>query len=207
MNGTLFYSCYFGGDGPLGVTAAIEPQTGRVLWSTTDYAVHAGCTVSGQDGRIYLGGYNPVEGKTNRVWCLDAKDGSLIWKSDPVSRAIHTVTIGKRLLFTHSQYYNGYVIDKETGKIVNDSLTKGYRCTRFTLSEPYLVGPNLDLFDLSDPAKVTLDSCGPPVDLLVCLGAIVSNGRVFHTTNGTGLQCSAVYGEEADRLISPWEEK
>jgi outer membrane protein assembly factor BamB len=205
MDGTLYYSCYFGGDGPLGVTAAIQPETGRVLWSTTEHAVHAGCTLSGQDGRLYLGGYNPVEGKINRVWCLDAKDGSLVWKSDPVSRAIHTITIGQKLLFTHSQYNNGYVIDKETGRIINDTLTRGYRCTRFTLSEPYLLGPNLDLFDLSDPGRVTLESCGPPVDLLVCLGALVSNGRIFHTTNGTGLQCSAVYGKEAETLTPPWE--
>jgi len=197
MDGTLYYSCYFGGKGPLGVTAAIEPETGRVLWSTTDYSVHAGCTVSGHDGRLYLGGYNPVEGKTNRVWCLDARDGSLVWKSEPLSRAIHVVTIGQRFLFTHSQYNNGFAIDKETGKILCDNLTKGYRCTRFTLSGSYLLGPNLDLFDLSDLEHVELVSCGPPVDLLVCLGALVSNGRVFHTTNGTGLQCSAVYGQEA----------
>ena len=205
MDDTLYYSCYFGGKGPLGVTAAIEPETGRLLWSTTDYSVHAGCTVSGRDGRLYLGGYNPVEGKTNRVWCLDAKDGSLIWKSEPLSRAIHVVTIGKKYLFAHSQYYNGFVIDKDTGKILSDNLTKRYRCTRFTLSEPYLLGPNLDLFDLSDPQHVRLASCGPPVDLLVCLGAFVSNGRIFHTTNGTGLQCSAVYGEEAKTLSPPWQ--
>ena len=32
---------------PTGVTAAIDPATGRVLWSTTDHAVHSGCTISG----------------------------------------------------------------------------------------------------------------------------------------------------------------
>ena len=35
MDGTLYYSCYFGGEGPTGVTAAIEPETGKVLWKTT----------------------------------------------------------------------------------------------------------------------------------------------------------------------------
>lgn len=205
MDRILYYSCYFGGSGPLGITAAIEPETGESIWSTTKYSVHAGCGVSGKDDRIYLGGYNPVEADINRVWCLDAKDGSLIWKSDPLSRAIHMVTIGERFLFTHSQYQNGFVIDKDSGKIISDALTQGYRCTRFTLSEPYLVGSNLDLIDLSDPRKARLASCGPPVDLLVCLGAFVSNGRVFHTTNGTGIQCSAVYGEEAAALSVPWD--
>jgi outer membrane protein assembly factor BamB len=206
MDGTLYYSCYFGGEGPLGVTAAIEPETGRVLWATTDYAVHAGCTISGAEGRLYLGGYNPVEEKNNHVWCVDAKDGSLIWKSEPLSRAIHVVTIGRRYLFTHSQYQNGYLIDKQTGQIVS-TLTKGYRCTRFTMCEPYLLGPNLELFDLSQPENVRLVSSGPTVDLLVCIGAIVSNGRVFHTTNGTGLQCSAVYGAEAEGFSPPWQSR
>ena len=175
-----------------------------MIWSTTDYSLHAGCTVSGADGRIYLGGYNPVEGKLNRVWCLNAKDGSLVWRSEPLSRAIHVVTVGERFLFTHSQYRNGFIIDKSTGKILTDDLTKGYRCTRFTLSEPFLLGPNLDLFDLTDPKKVDFASCGPPVDLLVCIGGMVSNGRIFHTTNGTGIQCSAVYGKEAATHQPPW---
>ncbi|KPJ69382.1 MAG: hypothetical protein AMS14_11605, partial [Planctomycetes bacterium DG_20] len=202
MDGTLYYSCYFGGEGPLGVTAAMEPETGRLLWSTTRYAVHAGCTVSGRDGRLYLGGYNPVEGKTNRVWCLDARDGSLVWKSEPVSRAIHVVSAGERFLFTYSQYQHGYLIDKENGKILS-TLVPGYRCTRFTLSEPYLVGPNLTLFDLSDGNKAV--HCGPAVDVLVCVGAFASNGRVFYTANGSGLQACVVCGDEARSASAPWD--
>ena len=108
-----------------------------------------------------------------------------------------------RFLFTHSQYQNGYLLDKDTGKIIS-TLTKGYRCTRFTFCDPYLLGPNLEMFDLSDPSQPGVASSGPTVDLLVCIGAIVSNGRVFHTTNGTGLQCSAVYGDEAANFSPPW---
>jgi len=204
LDGTLYYSCYFGGKGPTGVTAALEPATGRVLWSTTKYSVHAGCTVSGADGRIYLGGYNPVEGKTNRVWCLDARDGSLVWQSEPVSRAIHVVTIGRDFLFTHSQYENGYLLDKQTGKILQ-TLVKGYRCTRFTLCEPYLLGPNLNLFDLSQQARLV--HCGPAIDVLMCVGAIASNGRLYATTNGAGLQTSLLAGEEAAAFAPPWQQQ
>ncbi|NQT17171.1 MAG: PQQ-binding-like beta-propeller repeat protein [Planctomycetes bacterium] len=202
MDDTLYYSCYFGGKGPTGLTAAIEPQTGRVLWTTTEHSLHAGCTVSGADGRLYLGGYNPVEGKVNRVWCLDARDGSLVWKSEPVNRAIHAVTIGRRFLFTHAQYVNGYLLDKENGKILS-TLTKGYRCTRFTLSEPYLLGPNLTLFDLSHENKLV--SCGPALDVLECIGAIASNGRIFATTNSGGLQASLLCGPEAVSSTPPWQ--
>jgi len=202
MDDTLYYSCYFGTKDPPGVTAAIEPQTGRILWRTTKHAVHAGCTVSGEDGRLYLGGYNPVEGEVNRVWCLDARDGSLIWRSEPVKGAIHAITIGENSLFTHAQYTNGYLIDKEDGRILS-TLVKGYRCTRFTLSEPYLLGPNLAIFDLSQGNQLV--SCGPAVDVLECIGAIVSNGRVYYTANGGGLQLSLTYGPEAVSSLAPWE--
>jgi outer membrane protein assembly factor BamB len=194
MDGTLYYSCYFGSKEPGGVTAAIEPATGRVRWLTTKYAVHAGTTVTGKDGRLYLGGYNPVEEKINRIWCLDAADGSLVWKSDPVVRAIHAVTVRDETLFTHAQYKESYLLDRHTGRL-RASYAKGYYCTRFTVSEPYLLGANMDLYDLS--RDCALVSTGPGIDVLVCVGAIASNGRIFYTANGSGLQASMVCGREA----------
>jgi hypothetical protein len=211
MDGKLYYSCFFGysprtkGGSPVakGVTAALDPATGRVLWSTTSHAVHSGCTISGKDGRLYLGGYSRVDANSNRVWCLDARDGSLIWKSDPVTRAIHVVTVGTRFLFTHAQYDNGYLIDKNTGKVLS-TLTKGYKCTRFTLSEPYLLGTNVDIYDTSDPSNVRLISTGPAMDPSQCIGAIVSNGRIFYTAHGAGLQASHPCGHEAASFATPW---
>ncbi len=202
MDGKLYYSCYFGDKKPQGVTAEMDPATGEIVWVTTKYAVHAGCTVSGKDGRLYLGGYNPVEEKNNRVWCLDARDGSLVWKSEPVLGAIHVITIGQRSLFTHAQYRQGYLIDKHTGKILGN-LTKDYRCTRFTLSEPYLFGPNMNIHDLSQDEKLVY--AGPSIDVLQCVGGFVSNGRVFYTTNGGGLQASLICGSEATSFKAPWE--
>lgn len=192
LNGKLYYSCYFGGEGNQGITARLDPQTGEVEWVTTKHYVHAGCTVSGENGRIYLGGYNPVAEKKNCVWCLNAADGSLVWESEPLSRAIHVVTIGKDTLFTHSQYEHGYLLDKATGKILT-TLTQGYRCTRFTLCEPYLLGPNLTVFDLSRDNQII--QCGPAVDVLLCVGMTASNGRLFYTTNGAGMQVGMA-GEE-----------
>jgi len=145
MDGTLYYSCYFGYSAKTkrglpsakGLTAALDPVTGRVIWLTTRYFIHGGCTISGENGRLYLGGYNKLERGQSLVWCVDAQHGSLIWKSDPVRGAIQVVTIGPRFLFVHAQYRNGFLIDKDTGKILT-TLTKGYKCTRFTLSEPPL---------------------------------------------------------------------
>ncbi len=209
MDGRLYYSCYFGGsakkekagEGSSGITAAINPADGKVIWLTTKYAVHAGCTVSGKDGRLYMGGYNPVDGDTNRVWCLNAKDGSLIWKSEPVQGAIHVITIGEKNLFTHAQYRTGYLLDKETGKIAT-TLAKGYHCTRFNMSGPYLLSANMEIRDLSDGVK--LISSGPQVDVLQCVAAFVSNGRIFYTANGGGVQVSMLCGDEAEKFSTAW---
>lgn len=200
-DGVLYYSCYFGDKRVSGVTAAIDPDSGKIQWLTTNYAVHAGCAPSVDRGRLYLGGYNPVEGKVNRVWCLDASNGQLVWKSDPVERAIHVITVCDDRLFTHAQYRQGYLLDANTGSVLCE-LTQGYRCTRFTMDGPYLLGPNMDLIDTTRDNQ--LISTGPAVDVLQCVGAHVSNGRLFYTANGSGLQLSMAYGDEACVPAGPW---
>jgi len=213
MDGTLYYSTFFGyaekdKEGrpkSQGLTVALEPRTGQVLWQTTRHYVTAGCTVSGKDGRLYLGGFNiPHQStKTRHVWCLDAKDGSMIWQSEPVAKAVNVVTVGARFVFAHgSTGCPSYLIDKGTGKILTTFDLK-YACTRFTLSEPYLVGCNLDLLDTSD--GVRLVSTGPALEPRECIGGIVSNGRIFYTAQASGLQACDVYGPEATRLRAAWE--
>ena len=212
MDDTLYYSCFFGYaartrkdlPGAKGLTAAIEPLTGQVIWLTSKYYVTAGTTISAKDGRLYLGGYNPPNEKTEHryVWCLDARNGSLIWQSEPVAKAVNVVTIGREFLFTHASTGKpSYLIDKQTGKILS-IFDKGYACTRFTLSEPYLISANMDMIDTSNDNK--LISSGPCVDVRECVGAVVSNGRIFYTSQGSGLQVSQVYGAEAGSFTIPW---
>ncbi len=204
MDGTLYYSCYFGlaakskRDLPSarGLTAALEPETGRVIWLTTQAFIHGGCTICGENGRLYLGGYNKLEGGNSLVWCVDARNGSVLWKSEPVREAVQVVTIGSQFLFVHAQYQNGFLLDKETGKILN-TLTKSYKCSRFTLSEPYLLGPNLDVYDLSDIKNIKLISTGPRLDPSECVGAVVSNGRIFYSCHAGSLQVCELWGDEA----------
>jgi len=212
MDGTLYYSCYFGHSArnrrgipsAKGLTAAIEPQTGQVIWLTTRYFIHGGCTISGEDGRLYLGGYNKLDGEDSFVWCIDADDGSLIWKSEPVREAIQVVTICPDFLFVHAQYRNGFLLSKETGKILT-TLTEGYKCTRFTFSKPYLLGSNMDVYDLSDVTDIKAISTGPRLDPSECIGAVVSNGRVFYTGHGGGLQACEVTGAEAISTAPVWQ--
>jgi outer membrane protein assembly factor BamB len=203
MDGTLYYSCYFGYSATSkrglpsakGLTAAINPETGQVLWLTTRYFIHGGCTICGQDGRLYLGGYNKLQGGNSLVWCIDAKTGSLIWESDPVREAIHVVTVAPKFLFVHAQYKNSFLLDKHTGKILQ-TLSQGYKCTRFTFSQPYLLGSNMDIYDLSNAADIRLVSSGPRLDPSECIGTVVSNGRLFYTCHSGGLQACLMCGTE-----------
>jgi outer membrane protein assembly factor BamB len=210
MDNTLYYSTFFGyaprtKDGrpkSRGLTAAIEPLTGQVIWLTAKYYVTAGCAISADAGRLYLGGYNPPTEKTqNRyVVCLDAENGSLVWQSEPVGKAVNVVTLGQSSVFVHgSTGKPSFVIYKDTGKILS-SFDKRYACTRFSLSEPCVLGSNMDLIDISDGNKLL--SSGPCVDARECVGAVVSNGRIFYTSQANGLQVSQVYGAEAKSLGS-----
>jgi outer membrane protein assembly factor BamB len=210
MDGTLYYSCFFGyaakrrGEpGPHGVTAALDPADGRVRWLTTKYSVTAGTTISAAAGRLYLGGYNAADSKSGprHVWCLDARDGRLIWQSDPLIKSINVVTVGPDFVFAHAYGTDSYLLDKATGKILS-KFNKDYACTRFTLAGRYLLGANMDLIDTAAGHEVV--SSGPCVDLRECVGAMVSNGRIFYTSQANGLQVSQVYGQEAERFKGAW---
>lgn len=212
MGGTLYYSTFFGyaprrGEQPkaTGLTAALNPATGEVLWQTTEHHVTAGCTISGRDGRLYVGGYNKPNRLTeNRyVWCIDASDGSLVWQSEPVASSVNVITVGKKFLFTNASGKDGHVIDRQTGKILS-RFNFGYACTRFTLSEPYVLGANMDLIDLADGNK--LAATGPAIDSRECVGSVISNGRLFYTSQASGLQVSQLYGQEAAKAKLPWQQ-
>jgi len=211
MDGTLYYSCFFGyaatrrGEpGPKGITAALDPKTGKTLWLSEKHSITAGCTISADGGRLYLGGYNAPDNKsgTRYVWCLDAKDGSLVWQSEPINKCTNVVTVGERYIFSHAYGSTTYLIDKATGRIAQD-FRKGYACTRFTVSEPYMLFSNMDVIDTT--AGCELVSTGPPIDIRECVGTVASNGRLFYTSQSSGIQASQVCGEEAEGFKAVWE--
>lgn len=216
LDGKLFYSTFFGyaasqrarrGLPPDhgGLTACLDPATGKTIWLTTKYFVTGKCTVSGRDGRIYLGGHNRASEETNDrfVWCLDASDGSLIWQSDPVTSALNVITVGERFIFSNALRGRGNVFDRASGKVVG-GIDHNYACCRFTLSDPYVLGANMDMIDLS--AGGALVSTGPAIDSRECLGAIISNGRMFYISQASGFLVSQSYGQEAKELPAVWEQ-
>ncbi len=215
LDGKLFYSTFFGYSASLrqrrglpvennGLTACLEPQTGEVVWLTTDYYVTAKCTLSARDGKLYIGGYNRAEEGTDDryVWCLDAADGSLVWRSDPVTSALNVVTVGPRFIFSNALRGRGNVFDRESGKVIG-TVGHNYACCRFTLSEPYVLGANMDMIDLSQDGKLV--STGPAIDSRECLGAVVSNGRIFYVSQASGFLVSQTYGESSQSLPPVWD--
>jgi len=214
-DGKFYYSAFFGYAASQkkrrglpaknnGLTACLEPKTGEVLWLTTDYYVTSKCTLSSRDGRIYIGGNNRAteDTKDRFVWCLNAKDGSLIWKSDAVTSALNVVSVGERFIFSNALRGKGNIFDRKTGKVYA-GIETNYACCRFTLSEPYVLGANMDMIDLS--AKGKLVSTGPAIDSRECLGAVVSNGRIFYMSQASGFMVSQTYGPASRKLPAAWQ--
>lgn len=215
LDGKLYYSVFFGYASdekrrrglPVehnGLTCCIDPATGRILWQTSAYYVTSKCTLSARDGRLYIGGYNRAEQGTDDrfVWCLDANSGKLIWKSDAVTSALNVVSVGEKFIFSNALRGKGNVFDRDTGKVTFSILTN-YACCRFTMSEPYVLGANMDMIDLSQDGKLV--STGPAIDSRECLGAVVSNGRIFYTSQASGFVVSQTFGPESANLPPAWE--
>lgn len=215
LDGKLYYSVFFGyaADERMrrglpvennGFTACIEPATGKIVWQTNQYYVTAKCTLSARDGRLYIGGNNQAQQGTDDrfVWCLDARDGKLLWKSDTITSALNVVTVGERFIFSNALRGKGNVFDRDTGKVVFSILTN-YACCRFTMSEPFVLGANMDMIDLSKNGKLV--STGPAIDSRECLGAVVSNGRIFYMSQASGFVVSQTYGPESAKLPAAWE--
>jgi len=117
---------------------------------------------------------------------------------------VNVITVGEDYIFSNASGKDGHVFDPATGKILS-RFNFGYACTRFAFSSPYVMGANMDMIDLSDGNRLV--TTGPAIDSRECVGAVVSNGRIFYTSQASGLQVSMLYGDEAAAFEGLWETK
>ena len=53
------------------------------------------------EGKVYFSNHRKME---DYVFCLDAKDGSLVWRSEPVRSAVNVVTVGEDFVKIQFEY-------------------------------------------------------------------------------------------------------
>jgi len=110
LDGVMFFSCGQTWGNGTGGTVAVDPKTGRTLWSTSDYHIHGYGRPAARDGLLYLGGQSDAP-----MYCIAAKDGSLQWKADGVSYS-HSPALGKDFFVTRGYGGHGILRDLSHGK-------------------------------------------------------------------------------------------
>lgn len=110
LDGTMFFSCGLTWGKGAGSTIAVEPATGKLLWTSREYHVHGYGRPAGRDGLLYLGGQSGAA-----LYCVHARDGSLKWQADNVSFS-HQPALGEDYLVVRGYGGHGYVRELATGK-------------------------------------------------------------------------------------------
>lgn len=113
LDGTMFFSCGLTWGKGAGSTIAVEPATGRVLWTSTEHHVHGYGRPAGRDGHLFLGGQSGAP-----MYCVAAKDGQLKWKADNVSYS-HQPALGEDYFVVRGYGGHGIIRDLATGKPVS----------------------------------------------------------------------------------------
>jgi len=200
LDGTMFFS--YGqtqGLGPAG-TVAVEPATGRALWTAKEYHVHAYGRPAARDGWLYLGGLTGAP-----MYCLSAKDGSLRWQVDNVSYE-HSPALGEDYFVTRGYGGHGILRDLASGRPV---LREGrevlggcpdHSCAPVLLTTgrlSYAVSTSgLYVRDL-DSGKVLWQSLG--FAPRACTTPVAANGRLFFSPNvNNTLYCFEPAREQAN---------
>ena len=108
--------------------------------------------------------------------------------------------MGRDFIFAYAYGGDSFLLDKNTGKVLS-KFNYHYACTRFTLSEPYLIGCNVDMIDAAN--GFNLVSIVPALDVRECVGVTVSNGRFFLQPRRPACRCPLSGARRPLRLTTP----
>ncbi|MBI2808565.1 MAG: PQQ-binding-like beta-propeller repeat protein [Planctomycetes bacterium] len=184
LDGVMFFSCGLSWGGGPGSTVAVEPASGKVLWTTEKYHVHGYGRPSARDGLLYLGGQSGAP-----MYCISAKDATLKWKVDNVSYS-HNPSLGQDYFVTRSYGGHGILRHLATGKpIVRNGKTALGGCPDHSCSPVLLTTGRISYAVSSsglyardvDTGKILWQSLG--FAPRACTTPIAANGRLFFSPN------------------------
>jgi len=185
LDGVMYFSC--GAMKEPGLTIAVEPRSGKVLWRDAEHHCDNRTVIAGADGRIYL---TRFFGST--TWCLQATDGKLLWEK-PRWSTYRAPSIGPKLMTSRS--YGGGNFpgrDPETGEM----LLRGKRpvltgaphhtCGPLTLTSGGLsLAVTVSGLHVRDLQGGEIVWSSPGFAPRACAGVVVASGRIFyHAQNG-----------------------
>ena len=183
-DGIMFFSCGQTWSNGAGGTVAVEPKTGKTLWTTTDYHIHGYGRPAARDGFLYLGGQSGAP-----MYCIAAKDGRLKWKADRVSYS-HSPSLGEDFFVTRGYGGHGILRNLATGNPIlrnNREVLGGcpdHSCAPVLLTTArisYAVSTSgLYARDLNS-GKILWQSRG--FAPRACTTPIAANGRLFFSPN------------------------
>lgn len=184
LDGVMFFSCGLTWGKGVGSTIAVEPVTGKVLWTSKDYHVHGYGRPAARDGYLYLGGQSGAP-----MYCIAAKDGSLKWKADNVSYSHHPA-LGEDYFVVRGYGGHGVVRDLATGKpVIRDKREVLGGCPDHACSPVLLTSGRLSYAVSSsglyardiDNGKIVWQSLG--FAPRACTSPTAANGRLFFSPN------------------------
>jgi outer membrane protein assembly factor BamB len=184
LDGIMFFSCGLTWGKGAGSTIAVEPATGKVLWTSTEYHVHGYGRPAARDGHLYLGGQSGAP-----MYCVSAKDGKLKWQVDNVSYSHHPA-LGEDYFVVRGYGGDGIVRDLETGKpVIRDRHVVQGGCPDHACSPVLLTSGRLSyavscsglyVRDI-DTGKILWRSLG--FAPRACTSPTAANGRLFFSPN------------------------
>jgi len=188
LDGVMYFSCGGTWGKAGGSTIAVEPASGKVLWTSTDYHVHGYGRPAGRDGLLYLGGQSDAP-----MYCVAAKDGKLKWQADKISYS-HSPALGEDYFVVRGYGGHGVVRDLATGKhVIRDKREVLGGCPDHSCAPVLLTSGRLSYAVSSsglyardiDSGKIIWQSLG--FAPRACTTPTAANGRLFYSPNANNM--------------------
>jgi len=193
LDDVMIFSCGGSRKDGSGETVAIKPETGEIIWRTSEAWSSRNHPPTARDGRVYLRGAPPDKIAT----CLSAKDGKLIWRAggNPGHGVMDAIALGPD--FLTMRFYGGLALKWRLSDGVLEKAGKrkhldigggGHSCGAVAVTAAGLVlAPTADGLCVVDAktGKILWRSLG--MNPRACPNPCVANGRVFYAPQVNGM--------------------